>query len=128
MATIAQPQAPPAPTDDYQRYERALAGVEAPLALVDMDAFWQNGADMLRRAGARACRVGRAGAAHGGGGGRRRGRGAGPRAAVAGGARRMTAAATARDRMGLQAAHGKVQTDQERDALMRRYHDGISSF
>ncbi len=57
MATVAQPQAPAAPGGDYERLERALAGVEAPFALVDMDAFWQNGEDMLRRAGGKPIRV-----------------------------------------------------------------------
>jgi D-serine deaminase-like pyridoxal phosphate-dependent protein len=57
MATVAQPQAPPAPAGDYERFERALAGVEAPLALVDMEAFWANGDDMLRRAAGKPIRV-----------------------------------------------------------------------
>jgi D-serine deaminase-like pyridoxal phosphate-dependent protein len=57
MATVAQPQAPPAPMGDYARYERALSGVEAPFALVDMEAFWQNGEDMLRRVGGKPIRV-----------------------------------------------------------------------
>ena len=35
---------------DYERYERALAGIEAPFAFVDLDAMWANGDDMLRRA------------------------------------------------------------------------------
>jgi D-serine deaminase-like pyridoxal phosphate-dependent protein len=57
MATTAPAQAPPAPADDYERLERALAGVEAPFALVDLDAFWENGDDMLRRATGKPIRV-----------------------------------------------------------------------
>jgi D-serine deaminase-like pyridoxal phosphate-dependent protein len=57
MATVAEPRAPSAPRDDYERYERALAGVEAPFALVDLGAFWSNGDDMLRRAGGKPIRV-----------------------------------------------------------------------
>jgi D-serine deaminase-like pyridoxal phosphate-dependent protein len=57
MATVTDTHAPPAPGGDYERYERALSGVEAPFALVDMDAFWSNGDDMLRRAGGKPIRV-----------------------------------------------------------------------
>jgi D-serine deaminase-like pyridoxal phosphate-dependent protein len=57
MATIAEPRAPSAPRDDYERLERALAGVEAPFALVDLDAFWSNAVDMLRRAAGKPIRV-----------------------------------------------------------------------
>jgi D-serine deaminase-like pyridoxal phosphate-dependent protein len=57
MTTAAPPQAPPGPQSDYERFERALTGVEAPLALVDLDAFWSNGDDMLRRAGGKPIRV-----------------------------------------------------------------------
>jgi D-serine deaminase-like pyridoxal phosphate-dependent protein len=57
MATVAEPRAPSAPRDDYERLERALAGVEAPFALVDLDAFWSNAVDMLRRAGGKPIRV-----------------------------------------------------------------------
>ena len=57
MATVADPQAPPAPGGDYERYERALAGVEAPFAFVDLDAFWANSDDMLRRAAGKPIRV-----------------------------------------------------------------------
>jgi D-serine deaminase-like pyridoxal phosphate-dependent protein len=57
MATVADPEARPAPRGDYERYERAFAGVEAPFALVDMDAFWSNGHDMLRRASGKPIRV-----------------------------------------------------------------------
>ena len=37
--------------------ERATAAVEAPFALVDLDAMWPNGEDMLRRAGGKPIRV-----------------------------------------------------------------------
>lgn len=57
MAAVAEPRAPSAPRDDYERLERALAGVEAPFALVDLDAFWSNGEDMLRRATGKPIRV-----------------------------------------------------------------------
>jgi D-serine deaminase-like pyridoxal phosphate-dependent protein len=57
MTTAAPPQAPPGPQSDYERLERALAGVEAPFALVDVDAFWSNGDDMLRRAAGKPIRV-----------------------------------------------------------------------
>lgn len=46
-----------APADDYERYERAFASVEAPFALVDLDAMWENAGDMLRRAGGKPIRV-----------------------------------------------------------------------
>jgi D-serine deaminase-like pyridoxal phosphate-dependent protein len=57
MTTAAALQAAHAPASDYERYERALAGVEAPFALVDLDAFWSNGDDMLRRAAGKPIRV-----------------------------------------------------------------------
>src|SRR3954451_2131436 len=55
MATVAGPHTSPA--GDHARFEAALAGVEAPFALVDLDAFWWNGADMIRRAGGKPIRV-----------------------------------------------------------------------
>jgi D-serine deaminase-like pyridoxal phosphate-dependent protein len=39
------------PADEYERLERATAGLDPPFALVDMDAFRANAADMLGRAG-----------------------------------------------------------------------------
>jgi D-serine deaminase-like pyridoxal phosphate-dependent protein len=42
---------------DYERYERALGDLDAPLAFVDLDAFWANGADLLRRASGTPIRV-----------------------------------------------------------------------
>ena len=46
-----------APDPQYQRYERIFASTEAPFAFVDLDAFWANGADLLRRAGGKPIRV-----------------------------------------------------------------------
>src|SRR5689334_11140745 len=57
MATTAPSQATAAPRGDYERLEAALAGVEAPFALVDLEAFWSNGDDMLRRAAGKPIRV-----------------------------------------------------------------------
>src|SRR5438094_4939743 len=41
----------------YARLERASAGLEAPFALVDLDAMWANAADMQRRAAAKPIRL-----------------------------------------------------------------------
>ncbi|HEX8067092.1 MAG TPA: amino acid deaminase/aldolase [Thermoleophilaceae bacterium] len=41
----------------YERFEAALAGRDAPFALVDLDAMWANAADMLRRARGKPIRV-----------------------------------------------------------------------
>jgi D-serine deaminase-like pyridoxal phosphate-dependent protein len=41
----------------YRRYEELFADVEAPFALVDLDAMWRNAADMLRRAAGKPIRV-----------------------------------------------------------------------
>jgi D-serine deaminase-like pyridoxal phosphate-dependent protein len=43
--------------DDYERLERATEGIEAPFALVDLDAMWSNADDMLRRAAGKPIRV-----------------------------------------------------------------------
>lgn len=40
-----------------QRLERATAELEPPFAVVDMDAFWRNAADMERRAGGKPIRL-----------------------------------------------------------------------
>jgi D-serine deaminase-like pyridoxal phosphate-dependent protein len=42
---------------DYERLERATEGIEAPFALVDLDAMWWNADDMLRRAAGKPIRV-----------------------------------------------------------------------
>jgi D-serine deaminase-like pyridoxal phosphate-dependent protein len=47
---MATTETPRAAAGDYERYEQALAGVEAPFALVDLDAMWANAGDILRRA------------------------------------------------------------------------------
>src|SRR5919108_2808002 len=57
MATVAETSAPSAPRDDYERLERATAGVEAPFALIDLHALWSNGDGMLRRAAGKPIRV-----------------------------------------------------------------------
>src|SRR5687768_10399614 len=43
--------------DDYARYEHATEGLEAPFALLDLDAMWANADDMLRRAAGKPVRV-----------------------------------------------------------------------
>ena len=55
-ATPTRP-APAAPAGEYERLERATDGLDPPFALVDLDAFWANAADMLRRAGGTPIRV-----------------------------------------------------------------------
>jgi D-serine deaminase-like pyridoxal phosphate-dependent protein len=42
---------------DYGRLERATEGIEAPFALVDLDAMWSNADDMLRRAAGKPIRI-----------------------------------------------------------------------
>jgi D-serine deaminase-like pyridoxal phosphate-dependent protein len=41
----------------YERYEQAVGDRDAPFAVVDLDAMWANGADMLRRAADKPIRV-----------------------------------------------------------------------
>jgi D-serine deaminase-like pyridoxal phosphate-dependent protein len=55
-ATSTRP-APAAPAGEYERFKRATAGLDPPFAIVDMEAFWTNAADMLRRAGGTPIRV-----------------------------------------------------------------------
>jgi D-serine deaminase-like pyridoxal phosphate-dependent protein len=43
--------------DELQRYERATAELTAPFALVDLDAFWANAADMRARAAGKPIRL-----------------------------------------------------------------------
>ncbi len=45
------------PTGDLKRLERATAALDAPFALVDLDAFWANAADMQRRAAPKPIRL-----------------------------------------------------------------------
>jgi D-serine deaminase-like pyridoxal phosphate-dependent protein len=44
-------------TDEHRRLEALFADVEAPFAFVDLDAIWENGRDMLRRAAGKPIRV-----------------------------------------------------------------------
>lgn len=44
-------------SSDYERLEKATEGIEAPFALVDLDAMWANSDDMLRRAQGKPIRV-----------------------------------------------------------------------
>src|ERR671936_434216 len=44
-------------SDPYQRLERACADLDAPFALVDLDALWANAADMERRASGKPIRL-----------------------------------------------------------------------
>jgi len=46
-----------APAGSYEGYEDAFGSIEAPFALVDLDAMWANAADMLRRAAGKPIRV-----------------------------------------------------------------------
>jgi D-serine deaminase-like pyridoxal phosphate-dependent protein len=46
-----------APARSWEDYERALADVEAPFALVDLDAMWSNAAELLGRAAGKPIRV-----------------------------------------------------------------------
>jgi D-serine deaminase-like pyridoxal phosphate-dependent protein len=48
---------PPRPEDAYARLERATADLQAPFALVDLDAMWANAADLERRAAAKPIRL-----------------------------------------------------------------------
>ena len=55
--SATQTRARPAAGGDYQRFEALFADIDAPFALVDIDAMWANAADMLRRAGGKPIRV-----------------------------------------------------------------------
>ncbi|GAA1946854.1 alanine racemase [Kitasatospora viridis] len=60
MAQLTSAPATPAGlsrTADRARYDRATAGLPAPLAIVDLDAFDANAADLVRRAGGKPVRV-----------------------------------------------------------------------
>jgi D-serine deaminase-like pyridoxal phosphate-dependent protein len=43
--------------DPYERLERASAGLEAPFAIVDLDALWENASDLERRAAGKPIRL-----------------------------------------------------------------------
>lgn len=47
----------PTPASDRARYDRATAHLDAPLAMVDLEAFDANAEDLLRRAGGKPIRV-----------------------------------------------------------------------
>ncbi len=56
--TIAGPTAvQPLTEDAHERLERATAALEAPFALVDLDAMWANAEDLERRAAAKPIRL-----------------------------------------------------------------------
>jgi D-serine deaminase-like pyridoxal phosphate-dependent protein len=58
MATATPTRPAPATlAGEYERLERATAGLDPPFALVDLDAFWANATDLLRRAGGTPIRV-----------------------------------------------------------------------
>jgi D-serine deaminase-like pyridoxal phosphate-dependent protein len=57
VATRTEAPAPAAAAREWEDYERAFAGVEAPFALVDVDAMWANAHEMLARAGGKPIRV-----------------------------------------------------------------------
>jgi D-serine deaminase-like pyridoxal phosphate-dependent protein len=43
--------------ETYRRFEKATADLEPPFAIVDLDAFWVNATDMIRRAGDKPIRL-----------------------------------------------------------------------
>jgi D-serine deaminase-like pyridoxal phosphate-dependent protein len=45
------------PDVEYERLERATAGLQAPFALIDLDALWANAADLERRAAGKPIRL-----------------------------------------------------------------------
>jgi D-serine deaminase-like pyridoxal phosphate-dependent protein len=57
VTTTVASQTAAGSSGDYERYERALPGVEAPFAIVDLDAMWRNGNDMLHRTAGKPIRV-----------------------------------------------------------------------
>jgi D-serine deaminase-like pyridoxal phosphate-dependent protein len=59
MPTSLKARAPsePHPSDDRNRLERATAELDPPFALLDLDAFWANADDMVRRAAGKPIRL-----------------------------------------------------------------------
>jgi D-serine deaminase-like pyridoxal phosphate-dependent protein len=53
----AQPAAGLSEQGRLERYDSALADIDAPFAFVDLDAMWLNAQDMLRRAGGKPVRI-----------------------------------------------------------------------
>jgi len=54
---VVRAGAAPAPERAYEELERIFAGVDAPFALVDLDALWSNAAELLGRAAGTPIRV-----------------------------------------------------------------------
>jgi D-serine deaminase-like pyridoxal phosphate-dependent protein len=54
---VSSPATAPGAEASYARLERASAGLEAPFALIDLDAMWGNAADMERRAAGKPIRL-----------------------------------------------------------------------
>ena len=48
---------PPVAADDRERLDRATAALDPPFALLDLDAFWANADDMVRRAAGKPIRL-----------------------------------------------------------------------
>ncbi|WP_436770910.1 amino acid deaminase/aldolase [Yinghuangia sp. YIM S09857] len=57
MASLTAARTSYHPSDDRARYDRATADLDAPFAIVDLDAFRANAADLVRRAGGTPIRV-----------------------------------------------------------------------
>lgn len=47
----------PTPMEAYERFENVFGGVQAPFAFLDLDAVWENAADMLRRSRGKPIRI-----------------------------------------------------------------------
>ncbi|MDI2126666.1 amino acid deaminase/aldolase [Yinghuangia seranimata] len=57
MASITAPRSTHRPSDDRARYDRATAHLDAPFAIVDVEAFRANAADLVRRAAGKPVRI-----------------------------------------------------------------------
>jgi D-serine deaminase-like pyridoxal phosphate-dependent protein len=57
MADALTPGGRSTTAGEYERLERATAGLQAPFALVDLDALWANAADLERRAAPKPIRL-----------------------------------------------------------------------
>jgi len=57
ITTSGETPAELAPEGRLARYEAAFAGLDAPFAFVDLDAFWANAAEMAGRAKGKPIRV-----------------------------------------------------------------------
>src|SRR5262245_37982067 len=58
-AAVEPPTPPPmpSPTEAYQRFETIFRGLQAPFAVIDLDALWANSADLLRRSRGKPIRI-----------------------------------------------------------------------